>query len=159
MSHQREGTEDGSPRQAALDLHGWVGWPVAHREDIDIQLYVARDLKLVTRHLGREAREGRREGGEKEERVGREREQEVEERKGEEKRRKGRERRGDRERGGGGGEKTQLLTSLKLIIISLESSMFLNIPSSLLVKLGPHSEGKEKESHSIAVLKHTSIWN
>ena len=33
-----------------LDLHGWVGWPVAHREDIDIQLYVARDL--VTRHLG-----------------------------------------------------------------------------------------------------------
>ena len=43
-----------------LDLHGWLGWPVAHREDIDIQLYVARDL--VMRHLGREAREGRKEG-------------------------------------------------------------------------------------------------
>ena len=57
-----------------LDLHGWLGWPVAHREDIDIQLYVARDL--VTRHLGREAREGRREG----KREGGERKRELEER-------------------------------------------------------------------------------
>ncbi len=30
-------------------------------------------------------------------------------------------------------------TSLKLLIISRDSSMSLNIPSSLLVKLGPHS--------------------
>ena len=57
-------TEERGQRMAhlgrQLDLHGWLGWPVAHREDIDIQFYVARDL--VTRHLGREAREGRREG-------------------------------------------------------------------------------------------------
>ena len=37
-----------------------------------------------------------------------------------------------------------LLTSLKLIIISRESSMSLNIPSSLLVKFAPHSEGERE---------------
>ena len=101
-----------------LDLHGWVGWPVAHREDIDIQLFVARDL--VTGHLGREAREGgregKREGGEKrrelEERDMREegREEERAGRRGEGERREeeeGQERKGgegdrERERGGGG---------------------------------------------------------
>ena len=134
-----------------LDLHGWVGWPVAHCEDIDIQLYVARDL--VTRHLGREAREGRREGKRegwrKEERVGEEGERERgrksrKDRTGREE--EGQEREGEEGRIGKierGEKKSQLLTSLKLIIISLESSMSLNIPSSLLVKLGPHSEGRE----------------
>lgn len=38
--------------------------------------------------------------------------------------------------------KSKKLTSLKLLTISLESSMSLNMPSSLLVKFGPHSERK-----------------
>ena len=46
-------------------------------------------------------------------------------------------------------QKIHVRTSLKLPIISLDSSMSLNIPSSLLVKLGPHStsEGGETQTH------------
>ena len=41
---------------------------------------------------------------------------------------------------------SELVTSLKLTIISRESSMSLNIPSSLLVKFAPHSgEGGREE--------------
>ena len=90
-----------------------------------------------------------REGGEKRrelEKREKGREEERAGRRGEGVRREeeeGQEREGEGERGGGGEKKTQLLTSLKLIIISLESSMSLNIPSSLLVNLGPHPEGKQ----------------
>ena len=37
-----------------------------------------------------------------------------------------------------------ILTSLKLTIISRDSSISLNMPSSLLVKLAPHSKGGER---------------
>ena len=42
-------------------------------------------------------------------------------------------------------------TGLKLDIISFESSISLNIPSSLLVKFGPHSEQKKKTNQSNSI--------